>query len=237
MRIAKIELDSRALASFFMIGLIPGLCVPAVVWLSRALSGNPLDPDYWLGIASSYGVAVFAAVTLTIWLDEGIHKTTEVQMEEQKRTAAWLAAHDDPVFGPPRLSGGLRMDEVSGGSGGAGSYVTVFPKCPQPFPIKCVTVFYNQDGFTSRQRDCYLRIVTGFEDLWKDVYPEVNKAFKEAMHTHSDFPRNVFPDRLRIGRDHGGRPIGCMFSLEYAQDEYADVWTRGSEFAKAEFYM
>jgi hypothetical protein len=57
------------------------------------------------------------------------------------------------------------------------------------------------------------------------------------MNTGRDMPESSRLNAIKIGKDDPERPLGFMLSVEYDQDEYADVWIRGSTFAKAEFYM
>jgi hypothetical protein len=241
MKVARIQIDTEGTLLLIGIGLVPGIVCPALIWLNRTLQGSKLDGDFWLGFASSYLVALGVSVLLCLWLEFGCRKVNEQELwlkeERREQIQRFFAACQDPLFGPPYREDGFVALELAAGTMGEGTYCKVRPKVPAPGNGCRVTVFRHLDGFTCRQRETYVRIVTDYDALWKSIYPDLNKSYKEFMVTGRDMPEGSWLREIKIGKDEPECPVGFMLSVEYDQDEFVDVWIRGSRFAKAEFYM
>jgi hypothetical protein len=241
MKIARIELDTHSLLFFFGIGCVPGLICPLAVWLIRTMQGSELSGDFWLGMASSYVVAIFTGGLLMVWLQEGIYKVSEAEDVSQKRyqelSKTFASTQNDPVFAPPLREDGFEALKIVEGSRGKGGYCLVKPKHPEVPKMCRVEVFHHTDGFRDRQRELYKRIVDEFDSLWTSLYPDVNASYKDGISNGRDMAEGVTLNGIRIGKDEADSDLAYMLSLEYDQDEYVDVWVRGRKVTKTYFYM
>jgi hypothetical protein len=237
--------------NFFALGIIPGFLCPLAVWLVRICRGGEMSGDFWLGIASSYLVAIVLAIGLMLLLHEGVERGTAEQDLRQRQHAedikTFRANHNDPVFGVPLRHDGFEALEIAAGSQGEGSYCKVNPKDPPVPAMSTVSVFHHTDGFRERQRELYLKVINDFDSIWRVLYLDVNRAHQETWDTDDDIPRTTENEcdlplsvtwfGLKIGKDNPGLPLSYMVSVEYGQDEYVDVWVLGEKVTKTEFYM